>query len=84
MRGVGGEEHFGHGGLFVVNRGFGQRQQIRHAAFAAVIGEDGPIAAAEFGFHAGQISSGGGRGAFGIHAVVATATVYGVLWRTVR
>ena len=70
MRGVRGEEHFGYGGLLVMNGGFGQRQQIRHAAFAAVIGEDGPIAAAELGLHAGQIARGGGCGAFGIQAVV--------------
>ncbi len=35
-----------------------------------MISEDGPIAAAEFGFQARQIAGGGGGGAFGIQAVV--------------
>ena len=56
--------------------GFGQRQQIGHAAFAAMIGEDGPIAAAEFGFQARQIARGGGGGALRIQAIVANG--YGV------
>jgi len=64
---VGGKKHTRHGHLIFGNSARAPRQieHFRDAAFAAMVGEDGPVAAAEFPLHIGQIHGRSGNGALG-------------------
>src|SRR5471030_2383437 len=67
-----GKKHARHSHLVLGNAAGAAREVLHHvhAALAAVVGENGPVAASVFLLHAGQIFGGGGNGAFGRHAVV--------------
>ncbi len=71
-RRISGEKHRGHTGLlFTAYRCLSQREQLRHAALATVVSENGPVAPSEFRFQAREIIGGGRYCASRIEAIIA-------------
>src|SRR6266852_3246958 len=70
-RWIGGKKHSRYAGLLTAHRRLSQRKQLRHAALAAMVCEDSPVATSELGLQAREIIGGGRHRAFRIEAVVA-------------
>jgi len=81
-----GEERLGHRSLAALQAAglLAGSIETRHAAFAAVVGEHGPILSAEVLFHLREIPAAAGIALSGMYRSSRAVTVYGVFFRTVR